>query len=182
MGTLWSHAYVWEKLSGTTLNHTWWQFFVCFLEPNPQHKEVPRLGVEYELQLPAYTTATATSDLSRVCDLHHSSGQHRILNPLSRRPGIEPTSSWILVRFVSTEPQGEILRWQFLNNKPRDLRSWSPAATPGGTQAPWREHRQELKGQPSHLSFQDSEVKSSAGPFQELPADVSFRKPLFRRL
>ena len=27
-------------------------------------------------------TATATPDLSRVCDLHHSSRQHWILNPL----------------------------------------------------------------------------------------------------
>ena len=45
--------------------------------------EVPRLGVELELQLPAYTTATATPDLSRICDLHLSSQQRRILNPLS---------------------------------------------------------------------------------------------------
>ena len=30
-----------------------------------------------------YTTATATWDLSRICDLHHSSRQHWILNPLS---------------------------------------------------------------------------------------------------
>ena len=35
--------------------------------------EVPRLGVEFQLQLPAYTTATAMWDLSRVCDLHYSS-------------------------------------------------------------------------------------------------------------
>ena len=34
--------------------------------------EVPRLGVESELQLPAYTTATATPDPSHVCNLHHS--------------------------------------------------------------------------------------------------------------
>ena len=46
--------------------------------------EVSSLGVESELQLLAYTTATATSDLSRVCDLHHSSQQHQILNPLSK--------------------------------------------------------------------------------------------------
>ena len=46
--------------------------------------EVPTLGVESELQLPAYTTATATPDLSRLFNLHHSSWQHRILNPLSR--------------------------------------------------------------------------------------------------
>ena len=45
--------------------------------------EVPRLGVELELQLLVYTTATATWDLSHVCDLHHSLWQHQILNPLS---------------------------------------------------------------------------------------------------
>ena len=43
--------------------------------------EVPRLGVELELQLLA--TATAMWDLSHVCDLHHSLRQRRILNPLS---------------------------------------------------------------------------------------------------
>ena len=45
--------------------------------------EVPRLGVKSELQLPAYTTVTATPDLSHVCDLHHSSWQYQILSPLS---------------------------------------------------------------------------------------------------
>ena len=44
--------------------------------------EVPRLGVELELWPLAYTTATAMWDPSRVCDLHHSSWQRRILNPL----------------------------------------------------------------------------------------------------
>ena len=45
--------------------------------------EVPRLGVELELQLLAFATAKAIRDLSRVYDLHHSSQQHWILNPLS---------------------------------------------------------------------------------------------------
>ena len=45
--------------------------------------EVPRLGVEAELQLSAYNTATATKDLSWVFDRHHSSRQCWILNPLS---------------------------------------------------------------------------------------------------
>ena len=45
--------------------------------------EVPRLGVESKLQLPAYTTATATPDLSSVWDLHHSSRQCQVLHPLS---------------------------------------------------------------------------------------------------
>ena len=59
-------------------------FFFVFVEPHPQHVEVPRLGVKSELWPPAYTAATATSDLSRVCNLHHSSRQRQILNPLSR--------------------------------------------------------------------------------------------------
>ena len=45
--------------------------------------EVPGQAVESELQLLAYAAATAARDPSRVCDLHHSSQQHRILNPLS---------------------------------------------------------------------------------------------------
>ena len=45
--------------------------------------EVPRLGVKLELQRLAYVTVTATPDLSHVCNLHHSSRQHQILNPLS---------------------------------------------------------------------------------------------------
>ena len=49
--------------------------FFGFLGPHLRHMEVPRLGVESELQLPAYTTATATPDPSHVCDLHNSSRQ-----------------------------------------------------------------------------------------------------------
>ena len=58
-------------------------FSFVFLGPHSQHMEVPRLGVWLELHLPACTTATATPDPSCVCDLHHSSSQRRILNPLS---------------------------------------------------------------------------------------------------
>ena len=47
------------------------------------HMEVPRLRVESELQLPAYTTAEATPDPNCIYDLHYSSWQCRILNPLS---------------------------------------------------------------------------------------------------
>ena len=52
------------------------------METYPQDMEVPRLGVEVELQLPAYATATATPDPSHICDLHHSSQPRRILDPL----------------------------------------------------------------------------------------------------
>ena len=55
------------------------------------------LGAKSELQLSAYTTATATQDPSRVCDLHHSSRQRQILNLL-----MEP--EWFLVGCVSAAP------------------------------------------------------------------------------
>ena len=45
--------------------------FLSFLGPYSQHMEVPRLGVKSELQLPAYTIATATQDLSHICNLPH---------------------------------------------------------------------------------------------------------------
>ena len=45
--------------------------------------EIPRLGVKLELQLPAYATATAMSGLSHTCNLHHSSRQCQIPDPLS---------------------------------------------------------------------------------------------------
>ena len=45
--------------------------------------EVPRLGVESDVQLLAYTRATATPDPSHVFSLHHSSRQCQILNPMS---------------------------------------------------------------------------------------------------
>ena len=57
----------------------------CFSGPHLRHMEVPRLGVKSELQLPDCTTATTMKDPSRVCDLHHSSLQSRILNPLAEQ-------------------------------------------------------------------------------------------------
>ena len=61
--------------------------FFAFLGPHPRHMEVPRLGVESQLQLLAYTTAAATWDLSHVCDLHHNSWQCWIPDPLSEARG-----------------------------------------------------------------------------------------------
>ena len=45
--------------------------------------EISRVGVESELQLLAYTTATARSDPRHVCKLHCNLQQCQILNPLS---------------------------------------------------------------------------------------------------
>ena len=60
-------------------------FFFCFLGPHPKHMGVHRLGVKSELWLPATATATATAtpDPSCSCNIHHSSWQWWIFNPLS---------------------------------------------------------------------------------------------------
>ena len=61
--------------------------------------EAPRPGVESEWQLPDYTTATATWGPSCVCNLHHSSQQCWIINPLSEardRTCILIDTSWVL--------------------------------------------------------------------------------------
>ena len=74
-------------------------FFLFFLGPHLQHTEVPRLGVELELHLPAYTTATAMPDPSLICDLHHSLQQHQVLNPRIEprdRTCIPMDTSWVL--------------------------------------------------------------------------------------
>ena len=58
-------------------------FFFFFSEPHLQHMEVPRLRVELELQLLTYAIATATPDLSCICDLCRSLWQCQMVNPLS---------------------------------------------------------------------------------------------------
>jgi len=58
-------------------------FSFFFLEPHPWHMEVHGPEVILELQLPAYTTATAMPDSSHISNLCHSLWQHQTLNPLS---------------------------------------------------------------------------------------------------
>ena len=67
----------------THIQKKWKFFFFSFFlfRAIPEAYEVPRLGVKSELQLPVYTTATP--NLSCIRDLHHSSQQCQILNPLS---------------------------------------------------------------------------------------------------
>ena len=64
-------------------------FLFCFIGLQPQHMEVPRLEIESELHLSAYTTATATPDPSRVCDLHYSLWQRWVL-PTEEGQGSNP--------------------------------------------------------------------------------------------
>ena len=71
----------------TALLHSGAGFFVClvFLGQHLKYMEVPRLGVQLELELLAYTTATAMPDpeQSVTYTTHHSSRQQPILNPLN---------------------------------------------------------------------------------------------------
>ena len=88
-------------------------FFLSFifLGLHPWQMEVPKPGVDSELQLLAYT-ATAMWDLSCICDLHHRSRQCRILNPLSEA-GDGTCILMDIVRFITTEPQWELLHVYF---------------------------------------------------------------------
>ena len=99
----------------------WLIFFVCFsfcfLGPHLQHMEVPRLGVKSELQLTAYTTATATQDWSSVCSLHHSSWQHWIPGPLRKakdKTHILINTSWIPFHCATRGILCTIFSWLFL--------------------------------------------------------------------
>ena len=55
-------------------------------------------GANQSYKLPAYTSATATRDLSLSCNLHHGSKQLWILNPLSKirnRAHVLMDTSWV---------------------------------------------------------------------------------------
>ena len=73
-------------------------FFFAFLELQTWHMEVPRLGVKLEQKLPAYTTATVMWNLRHLSDLHHTSQQCWILNPMSEardQTCILTDTSWV---------------------------------------------------------------------------------------
>ena len=72
------------RVCGTVLSYFCCSCCCCFLGPPLWHMEVPRLGVELELQLPAYTIATAMRDPNLVGGRHHSLWQHWIFNPLNK--------------------------------------------------------------------------------------------------
>ena len=62
------------------------------------------LGIESELWLLTYTTATEMQDLSHVCDLQQSSKQYQIPDPLSKARGqthFLMNTSWICFHCAS---------------------------------------------------------------------------------
>ena len=69
--------------------------------------EVTKLGVESQLQLPAYTAATAARYLSHIWTYTTAYGNAGSWTHWAR-PGIKSSSSWILVWFITAEPQQEL--------------------------------------------------------------------------
>ena len=87
--------------------------FFFFLGPRSQHMEVPRGRIgAVAASLCHSNTRSKRHTLQGVCSKHYSSWQHQILNPLSKTRD-RTASSWILVRFVSTVPQWELLPFTF---------------------------------------------------------------------
>ena len=106
--------------------------FLSFLGPYPQHMEVPRLGELFFFlsfclfwghthsiwKFPG--RATATWNLSHICDLHRSSQQRWILNPLSE------AGDWTCNLMVPSQvhnhwattgtPIGNLFVWGWNNN------------------------------------------------------------------
>ena len=87
--SVWKHLYITNSLYFASINHIEFKnlkflffFFFFFSGLHIRHMEVPRLGVELELQLLGTATATAMQNLTYMYDLHHSSGNCRMLNPL----------------------------------------------------------------------------------------------------
>ena len=92
----------------------------CLLRPHRKHIDVPRLGVESELHLPAYTTARANPIRAESATYTTAHRNSRFLTHWSR-PGIEPVSSWILVRFLSTELRWELHKISHFNKNIRSV-------------------------------------------------------------
>ena len=98
--------------------------FVCLFRATSTAYGVPRLGVKSDLQPLAHTTTTEMPDPNQSAT---QTTAHQNTGSLTRlaRPGIEPASSWILVRFVSTEPRWE-LQEQYVSLNPKLLIYLSP--------------------------------------------------------
>ena len=80
--------------------------FICvFLGLHSRHMEIPRLGVKLELHLPAYTPLQQCR-IQVVSVTYTTAHGNEILNPLG--PRIEPESSWLLIGFVTADPQCEL--------------------------------------------------------------------------
>ena len=87
----------------------WFQlsFFALFLGMHMRHKEVHRLGVTWSCSCMA--TLQPQQHGIPATSVIYTTGQGNTGSLIHcKRPGIQPTSSWILGRFITAEPQREI--------------------------------------------------------------------------
>ena len=106
------HANHTEHVPGVTESPKMFFCFLFFLGQHPSIWRVPGSGVELELQLPAYTTAIATWDLRLVCDPHHSSWRHWILNQLIKardRTHVLMDTSWVCYHWATRNSSPRLL-------------------------------------------------------------------------
>ena len=66
----------------TSVFESFFFFFLAFFRAPPEAHGSSQARPESELQPLAYHTAKTKWDVSLVCDLHHRSRQHQILDPL----------------------------------------------------------------------------------------------------
>ena len=94
-----------DKFPNQNLRYVYFSFH-SFLGPHMWHMEVPRTGLESELQLPAYTidqqlgiqaTSATNTSLPPIPQLTATPDP----SPTEQGPGIKPASSWILARFLT---------------------------------------------------------------------------------
>ena len=83
----------WHRVDPQPLSGPLWVVFVCVcvrggcccsFRATPVAYGGSQASGQLELQPLAYAIARATPDASHVCNLHYSSRQHQIFNPLSR--------------------------------------------------------------------------------------------------
>ena len=83
------------------------RFFFFLVGAIPAANESSQARGQIRATAVAYITATATPDQAKSATYTRAHGN--ALFPTHRaRPGIEPASSWILVRFISIAP-----KWEF---------------------------------------------------------------------
>ena len=81
-------------------------FFFFFLGPYSWHMDIPRLGVKWSYS--CLSTPQPQQHRIRAVSLTYSTA-HSNPDPCPlSKAGIKPTFSWILVGFVTTEPQQEL--------------------------------------------------------------------------
>ena len=88
LGFVWSLRFYF--CHDNTLSMFFFLFAFCLFRPAPATYGGSQARGQIRATLPVYTTATATPDLSCICDLHCSSQQRWIPKPTERGQGLNP--------------------------------------------------------------------------------------------